>query len=142
MNKPTAHILLVDDNEDDRELTVEGFRRSTPNIGLDSVENGEECLAFLRKEGAYRDKPTPDIILLDLNMPVMDGRETLAEIVKDEGLNSLPVVVLTTSDNQADIHAMYKLRCSSYIVKPVDFREFTAAIKEFTDYWFGLASTP
>ena len=109
-----AEILLVEDNEDDVLLTREGFRDARLLVNLHHVWNGEECLAFLRRQGRFSDAPRPDLLLLDLNLPVMDGREVLGEIVKDETLRHLPVVILTTSDSEQDILRMYRLR--------VDFR--------------------
>ncbi len=137
-----ASILLVDDDDDDVLLAQEGFKRAKFLVNIDNVKNGKDCMSYLRKEGPYAAKPTPDIILLDLNMPLMDGREVLKEIVADPQLNSLPVVVLTTSNAEADILEMYRLRCSSYIVKPVDFTKFQKAIENLTNYWFTLVSMP
>lgn len=137
-----AEILLVEDDEDDYYLTKEGFQRAKFAVNLHRVENGIECMKFLRKQESYADVPTPDIILLDLNMPLMDGREVLRQIIADNQLRRLPVVVLTTSDRDADILEMYENRCSSYIVKPVDFNKFRTAIEEFSDYWFTLVSIP
>lgn len=141
MNRP-ADILLVEDNEADVVLTREGFTRVKVDVRLHHVENGVECMRYLRREGAYLGAPTPDVILLDLNMPVMDGREVLTEIVKDERLRMIPVVILTTSDAEADVHAMYELRCSTYITKPVDFREFREVIENLVNYWFSMAVLP
>jgi CheY-like chemotaxis protein len=137
-----AEILLVEDNDNDVELTRLGFERCKLLVNLHRVRNGEECMAFLRKEGNYADKPTPDLILLDLNMPRMDGREVLAEIAADESLRHLPTVVLTTSSADQDILSAYKLRCSSYIVKPVDFQQFVRVIQLITDYWFTVVVLP
>lgn len=103
----TAEILLVEDNKDDVVLTREGFERAKLTVNLNHVENGEECMAFLRKEGEYAGVPTPDLILLDINMPVMDGREVMAELVKDDKLKHLPVVILTTSEDEQDVLNMY-----------------------------------
>ena len=135
-------VLLVEDNEDDVLLTRKGFEEATLALNLHHVKNGQECMAFLRKEGRYVNVPTPDVVLLDLNMPVMDGRQVLAEIVKDEQLCKLPVVVLTTSNGEADILEMYRLRCSSYIVKPVDFTQFQRVIQQLSDYWFTVVVLP
>ncbi|MEZ6107232.1 MAG: response regulator [Pirellulaceae bacterium] len=93
-----ANVLLVEDNDDDVVLTRKGFERANFSVNLYHVSNGRDCLAFLRKQGEYASSPTPDLILLDLNMPIMDGREALSEIVRDGQLCSLPVVILTTSD--------------------------------------------
>ncbi|MGE3166810.1 MAG: response regulator [Planctomycetota bacterium] len=137
-----AQILLVDDNFDDVFLARRGFERSRFAVDIHHVVNGAECMAFLRKEGRYATAPKPDIILLDLNMPVMSGREVMEEIGADPSLRALPVVVLTTSENDLDVADMYNLRCSSYIVKPVDFEKFQQVIREFTRYWFTLVVLP
>ncbi len=137
-----AEILLVEDNQDDVILTREGFERSKLVVNLQHVGNGEECLAYLRKEGEYADAPTPDLILLDLNMPVMDGRQVLAEMVKDDELNHFPVVILTTSSDEQDVLKMYKLRCSSYATKPVDFDQFLHVIQGIANYWFTVVVLP
>jgi two-component system response regulator len=106
------------------------------------VEDGEQCMFFLRKQGKYANAPTPDLILLDLNLPVMDGREVLVEIVADDQLRQLPVVILTTSEAEQDILKMYKLRCSSYIVKPVDFNQFLRVVRGIGKYWFTVVVLP
>ena len=137
-----AEILLVEDNDDDVELMRIGFERARFAVNLHHVPHGEACMEFLRNQGSYAQKPRPDLVLLDLNMPRMDGREVLAEIVRDERLRSLPVVVLTTSDSQEDVLASYNLRCSSYIVKPVDFHQFSRVVQGITDYWFTLVVLP
>ena len=137
-----AEVLLVEDNENDVFITRRGFKEAKLAVNLHHVENGERCMAFLRKEGPFVAAPTPDLILLDLNMPVMDGREVLAEIVEDEQLRKLPVVILTTSSGESDILDMYSLRCSSYIVKPVDFPQFQGVVKQLSDYWFALVVLP
>jgi two-component system, chemotaxis family, response regulator Rcp1 len=141
-NSRPAEILLAEDKEDDVELTRMGFKKSKLLLNLHHVKDGEQCLAFLRKQGEYANVPTPDLLLLDLNMPRMDGREVLAEMVADETLCSIPVVVLTTSAQDEEILKMYKLRCSSYIVKPVDFDKFLQVIRLLTDYWFTVVVLP
>ncbi|MES2944669.1 MAG: response regulator [Pseudomonadota bacterium] len=137
-----AHFLLVDDNEDDVFLTREAFDSSNLKVHLHHVDNGEKCLQFLRKQGPYADVPMPDLILLDMNMPVMDGHQVLTEIVSDATLCHLPVVVLTTSYEAADIRKMYNLRCSSYITKPLDFDNFVKAIQQMTGYWLTVVVLP
>lgn len=137
-----AVVLLVEDNDDDVALTRRGFERARLTVDLHHVENGRECMAFLRKEREYQNVPTPDLILLDLNMPVMDGREVLSEIVKDDALRKLPVVILTTSKTESDLLGMYDLRCSSYVAKPVEFTEFQRAIDQIGEYWFSLVVLP
>ncbi|WP_395059904.1 response regulator [Polaromonas sp.] len=130
-----AEILLVEDNEDDVFLTREAFDAASLRVHLHHVDNGVKCLQFLRKQGDYAAAPSPDLILLDMHMPVMNGFEVLSEIVKDEQLRHLPVVVLTTSYEAADIQKMYGLRCNSYITKPVDFGNFVKVIGELAGYW-------
>jgi len=137
-----AEILLVEDNDNDVELTRESFNRSKLAVNLHHVKDGEECMAFLRKQDKYAAMPLPDVILLDLNMPRMDGREVLAEISSDQTLRHLPVVILTTSAEDKEILKMYKLRCSSYIIKPVDFEEFVRVIRAFAEYWLTVVVLP
>ncbi len=137
-----VEVLLVEDNPDDVELMRIGFRRAKFAVNLHHVGNGEECMAFLRREAPYTDVPRPDLVLLDLNMPRMDGREVLAEIDKDEALSHIPVVVLTSSDADSDVLASYRLSCSSYIVKPVDFEQFSSVVRGIGDYWFTLVVLP
>lgn len=137
-----AEILLVEDNEDDVFLTREAFDAARLRVNLHHVDNGEKCMQFLRKQGPYAKAPIPDLILLDLHMPIMDGREVLAEIVKDDKLKHLPVVVLTTSYEAKDIEQMYSLRCNSYITKPIDFNNFVQAISQLAGYWLTLVVLP
>jgi CheY-like chemotaxis protein len=137
-----AEILLVEDDENDALLTREGFKASKLAVNLHHVKDGEECMDFLRKQGQYAAAPAPDIILLDLNMPRMDGREVLTEISRDECLRHLPVVILTTSGAEQEILKLYKLRCSSYIIKPVDFDQFVRVIRQFSNYWLTVVVLP
>jgi CheY-like chemotaxis protein len=137
-----AEILLAEDNENDVELTRQGFKKCKLLLNLHHVKDGVECMAFLRKEGKYSTAPTPDLLLLDMNMPRMDGREVLAEMVADESLNAIPIVVLTTSAQDEEILKMYKLRCSSYIIKPVDFEQFLYVVRSIADYWFTVVVLP
>jgi CheY-like chemotaxis protein len=141
-NGRPAEILLVEDNDNDVELTRQGFLRAKLLVNLHCVENGEKCLAFLRKQGEYQNAPTPDLILLDLNMPKMNGREVLAQMLADERLASIPVVVLSTSEEGEEIMKLYKLRCSSYIVKPVDFDQFLRVVRSIGEYWFTVVVLP
>ncbi len=137
-----AEILLVDDNDDDVYLTQEAFSAASLKVNLQRVDNGEKCLQYLRKQAPYEGAVAPDLILLDMHMPVMDGYEVMAEILKDETLHHLPVVVLTTSYEAADIKKMYGLRCSSYITKPVDFESFAKAIGQMAGYWLTVVVVP
>jgi CheY-like chemotaxis protein len=137
-----VEVLLVEDNENDVELTRQGFKRTKLLLNLHRVRNGEECMAFLRKQGEYVNVPTPDLILLDLNMPKMNGRDVLAKMLTDERLRSIPVVVLSTSEEGEEIMKLYKLRCSSYIVKPVDFEQFLRVVRSIAEYWFTVVVLP
>jgi two-component system response regulator len=138
----SAEILLVDDNDDDVYLTRRAFRGARLPVNLHHVDNGEKCLAFLRKQGPYNATPTPDLVLLDINMPVMDGHEVLEAINADDTLKHQAVIVLTTSAEESDIRAMYGRRCNSYITKPVDFEKFERMVQQLTDYWLGLVVLP
>lgn len=135
-------VLLVEDSDDDVVLMQMAFEQSKLLLNMHRVENGEQCMHYLRKQGPYANASTPDLVLLDLNMPVMDGREVLAQIVADEQLRQLPVVILTTSEDDQDILEMYKLRCSSYIVKPADFDQFVRVVRGIGNYWFAIVVLP
>lgn len=137
-----AEVLLVEDSDDDLELTKLGFQRAKLAIRLHHVPNGEECMSFLRKEGKYAGAVTPDLILLDLNTPRMSGIEVLQEVGKDEALRHLVIVVLTSSKADEDVLRSYKLRCNSYLVKPINFEGFAKMIQQLSDYWFTLAVLP
>ncbi|HKV91834.1 MAG TPA: response regulator [Candidatus Angelobacter sp.] len=137
-----AEILLVEDNENDAELTRLAFRRSGLTVSLHHVRDGEECMAFLRKQGKFASAPDPDLVLLDLNMPRMDGRAVLAEVVGDKNLCHLPIVVLSTSSQHREALDIYKLRCNSYIVKPIEFDQFVNVIRTVCQYWFGVVVLP
>lgn len=137
-----AHILLVEDNLDDIELTRLAFAGDRFKVDLHTVNNGVECMQFLKKEAPYADAPDVDFILLDLNMPLMDGQEVLEKLDADKVLRRIPVVVLTTSQAETDILSSYQLKCSSYIVKPVSFPAFAEAIRKLTEYWFTVVVLP
>jgi two-component system response regulator len=135
-------VLLVEDNEDDVELTRIGLEQTQRPVRLHHAGNGEECLAFLRKQGRYADAPNVDLVLLDLNMPRMDGREVLEAVNSDDGLRHLPIVVMTSSVAERDVLDSYRLRCNSYVVKPIEFSSFVALMNSITDYWFATSVLP
>jgi CheY-like chemotaxis protein len=137
-----AEILLLEDNEDDVFSMREAFDTAGLKVNLHHVDNGDKCLQFLRRQGMYADVPKVDLILLDMHMPVMDGHQVLSKIVADESLHHLPVVVLTTSCEATDIHKMYKLRCSSFITKPVDFESFIKVMAQMAGYWLTVVVMP
>lgn len=135
-------ILLVEDNPGDVRLTREALKDSKLRNNLSVVIDGIEALAFLRREKAYADAPRPDIILLDLNLPRKSGREVLEEIKLDDNLKRIPVVVLTTSDDDADILASYDLHANCYITKPVDLNRFITIVKNIENFWFSIVKLP
>ena len=135
-------ILLVEDNPGDRRLTVEALKEAKIRNELYEVENGVEAMAFLRKEGKYGAVPRPDLILLDLNLPKMDGREVLREIKEDVHLKSIPVVILTTSEAEEDIIKTYESHANCYITKPVDLDQFIKVVKSIEDFWLTIVQLP
>jgi CheY-like chemotaxis protein len=135
-------LLLVDDSADDAFLMRRTLQRAKLPVTVYHVSNGLECMGFLRRVGPYSDAPRPDLVLLDLNMPIIDGREALSEIIKDDELKSLPVVVLTTSNLERDRIEMYRMRCSSYTRKPIESEELERMVKQLGEYWFTLVAPP
>ena len=135
-------ILLVEDNPGDVRLTREALSDQKLNNHLNVVTNGVEALAFLRGEGAFRHAPRPDLILLDLNLPLKDGREVLSEIKADDDLKRIPVVILTTSDDQQDILRSYDLHANCYITKPVDLNKFIRVVHAIEEFWFSIVRLP
>lgn len=135
-------ILLVEDNLADIDLAKEAFEECKFANNLHMVSDGEKALAFLRKERNFRDKPRPDLILLDLNLPKIDGRELLAEIKNDDELKQIPVVILTTSESKEDIIEMYRLHANCYIAKPVDINQFIKLVQSIGDFWFSIVKLP
>ncbi|MDX2161132.1 MAG: response regulator [bacterium] len=138
----SVDILLVEDNPGDVRLTREALKDMKMRNNLFIAQDGVEALAFLRREGHFSDVPRPDIILLDLNLPRKDGRQVLAEIKDDEILRRIPVVILTTSDDERDILASYNLHANCYITKPVDMRQFMEIVKNIENFWFSIVKLP
>jgi CheY-like chemotaxis protein len=137
-----VEILLVEDNPGDARLTVEALREGKIRNNLHHARDGVEALAFLRREGAHAAAPTPDIVLLDLNLPRKDGREVLGEMKRDMRLKSIPVVVLTTSEAEQDIVSSYELHANCYITKPVDLDKFISIVKAIEDFWLAVVKLP
>ena len=135
-------ILLVDDNPGDVDLAREALSDGKIVNNLSVAQDGIEALAFLRKESPFANAPHPDIILLDLNLPKMDGRQVLAEIKADPILRLIPVVVLTTSQSELDIVKSYSLHANCYITKPVDLHQFVDVIKSIENFWFSIVTLP
>ena len=135
-------ILLVEDNPGDRRLTAEALKEAKIRNELHSVNDGEAAMAFLRRRGEYVGAPRPGLVLLDLNLPKMDGREVLKEIKQDPDLKSIPVVILTTSEAEEDIVKTYELHANCYITKPVDFEQFMKVVRSIQDFWVTIVQLP
>ena len=133
-------ILLVEDNLGDIRLTQEALKHGKLHNHLSVVRNGEEALKFLRRIGEHADVPRPDLILLDLNLPRVSGREVLAEIKSDQNLKRIPVVILTTATSDEDIMQSYDLSANCYINKPVDMTEFVKVVQSIEDFWFAVVT--
>ncbi len=135
-------VLLVEDDPGDVLMTQEAFKDYKIANNLAVVTNGEDAIGYLRKQGRYAGVPTPDLVLLDLNLPRRDGREVLKDIKSDPELRRIPVVVLTTSDAEEDVHASYDLHANAYVRKPVDFEQFVAAVRAIDDFFITVVRLP
>lgn len=135
-------VLLVEDSPGDVRLTQEAFRNVNMSITLHVASDGVEAMAFLRNESDYQGSPRPDLILLDLNLPRMDGREVLAQVKADDALKTIPTVILTTSEAEADIVKSYQLQANCYLSKPVQFEAFEGLVKSINDFWLIQAKLP
>ena len=135
-------ILLVEDNAADVRLTQEALREGKVKNRLSVARDGEEALAFLRRQGTFSEAPRPGLILLDLNLPKKSGREVLAEIKADPNLRAIPVVVLTTSSAEADVLHSYALHANCYITKPVDLEKFVDVVRSIDDFWLTVVRLP
>ena len=141
-NGRSVEILLVEDNPGDIRLTLEALKDIKVLNQVSVAKDGVEALAFLRREGKYREAVRPDLILLDLNLPKKDGREVLEAIKGDGELRRIPVVVLTTSEAEQDILKAYDLHANSYIAKPVDLEQFMRVVKLVEDFWLTIVKLP
>ena len=137
-----VNILLVEDNEGDILLTLEALREAKVTNMVSVVKDGQEALRYLRKEGPFKDVSTPDIVLLDINLPKIDGKEVLSVIKNNERLKTIPVVMLTTSDSEIDICESYQSHANCYITKPVDFNKFMDVIHIIRDFWINIVQLP
>ena len=135
-------VLLVEDSPGDVRLTQEAFREANRSIHLHVVSDGVEAMAFLRHQGVHDHAPRPDLILLDLNLPKMDGREVLARIKEDDSLKLIPTIILTTSDAEADIVKSYQLQANCYLTKPGQLDGFEAVAKSINDFWLTKVKLP
>lgn len=137
-----VEILMVEDNPADIRLTQEAFKDAKVLNSMHTVGDGVEAMAFLRQEGKYSGSPRPDLILLDLNLPKKDGREVLAEIKQDPSLKRIPVVILTTSDDEKDVLKAYDLHVNAYVKKPVDLDQFIKVVEAVEDFWLTVVKLP
>ena len=145
MFEPTdtpKQVLVVEDSPGDVRLTREAFREANPNIHLHVAADGTEAMEFLRREGRHAYAPRPDLILLDLNLPKMDGREVLANIKASQDLKTIPTVVLSTSTAQADIALSYQLLANCYLSKPIQLEQFELLVKSINDFWLTKVRLP
>ena len=138
----SAEILLVEDNEADARLADEALKESAIPNRLHVVEDGVQAMQFLRREGEHRDAPRPDVILLDLNMPRMDGREVLHAVKSDRKLRSIPVVALTTSSAERDIEQSYDLHANCFITKPIELDRFIDVVRSIQHFWLDTVQLP
>jgi CheY-like chemotaxis protein len=135
-------VLLIEDSPGDVRLTREAFREANMAIRIHVASDGVESMAFLRRQEPFADVPRPDLILLDLNLPRMDGREVLAHIKEDEDLKTIPTVILTTSEAEADIERSYQLQANCYLTKPVQLDAFESLVGSIHDFWLTRAKLP
>jgi CheY-like chemotaxis protein len=138
----SVEVLLVEDNAGDVRLTQEAFRDANMAIRFHVACDGVEAMAFLRREGPHKNAPRPDLVLLDLNLPRMDGREVLAHIKQDERLKSIPTVILTTSEAEVDVMRSYQLQANCYLTKPVQLDAFESLVKSINEFWLIKARLP
>jgi chemotaxis family two-component system response regulator Rcp1 len=141
-NRPAQTLLLVEHSPGDVRMTKQAFRSVNPSIQLHVATDGAEAMAFLGKTGCYVDARRPDLILLGLNLPDMDGREVLARIKSDDGLKMIPTVILSTSTSEADITQSYQLKANCYLTKPVQQGAFETLVKSIDDFWLTKATLP
>ena len=137
-----VHVLLIEDSLGDVRLTQEALKDNRVHVQLSVVHDGVEAMSFLRRQGSYTAARRPDLVLLDLNLPRKNGREVLEEIKGDKALQQIPVVVLTTSKSDQDVLKAYDLHANCYVVKPVDFAQFSAVIKSIEEFWFAVVKLP
>lgn len=135
-------ILLVEDSPDDADLTMDALREGRVRNNIWLVEDGESAMTFLRREGRYASAPRPDLILLDLSLPRKNGREVLAEVKSDPSLRRIPVVIMTSSDDEKDVLAAYNLQVNCYVTKPVDLDQFIHVVKSIEHFWLSIVKLP
>jgi len=137
-----VEILLAEDNPGDAKLTRKALEQGKVINNLHVVTDGVDAMAYLRQEGEYADRPRPDLVLLDLNMPRKDGREVLQDIESDDDLRRIPVVVMTSSEAEEDIVQSYDLHANAYVTKPIDFDGFLDVVGSLEDFWLSVVKMP
>ena len=142
MTSMALDVLLVEDDPGDRLMIAEALKDHAPTHTLHCVSDGVEAMGFLRRDGEYADRPRPDFVILDLNLPRKDGREVLAEMKGDPSLRRIPVIVFTTSQAHEDIHRSYDLHANAYVTKPVDFDCFVEAVRNTDHFFANVAKLP
>ena len=142
MSAAAIEVLLVEDSPGDVRLTREAFKDAKVHINLHVASDGAEAMAFLGREGENSNAPRPDLILLDLNLPKKDGREVLAELKESPALKCIPVVILTTSASETDIHGSYQHHANCYITKPVDLEGFLKVVRSIDSFWLSVVRLP
>ncbi|MEQ8995468.1 MAG: response regulator [Coleofasciculus sp. B1-GNL1-01] len=135
-------ILLIEDDPGDADLTEAALKKSPVKSSLTVISDGEEALAYLRQEGDYNQATHPNLILLDLNLPGLHGREVLHQIKTDERLKHIPVVILTTSDDESEVFRSYKLGANCYVSKPIGLKQFTSVVQSIREFWFTIVHLP
>lgn len=140
--KSEVNILLVEDNEGDIILTLQALEKAHVSNNIYVAKDGEEALLYLRQQGKYKNMPVPDLVLLDINLPKIDGKEVLTEIKNDPILRTIPVVMLTTSDSEKDILESYYNHANCFITKPVDFQKFMEVVNSIKDFWITIVKLP
>jgi two-component system, chemotaxis family, response regulator Rcp1 len=138
----SIEVLLVEDSPGDARLTREALRDSNTSVQLHVVCDGVEAMEFLRREGAHANAPRPDLILLDLNLPRMDGREVLSLVKADPSLRTIPTIILTTSESEADVTTSYQLHANCYLSKPVQLEAFESLVKSIKEFWLTRVTLP
>jgi two-component system response regulator len=140
--KSKAEVLLVDDNPADIDLTSDVLGKCKPPFHVSAVGDGAEAIAFLHHRGKYAEVPSPDLVVLDLNLPRKDGREVLSEVKGDPELAQTPVVIFTTSQASCDVNRSYELGANSYLRKPGNLPDYVAAVQSMADFWLNFAILP
>jgi chemotaxis family two-component system response regulator Rcp1 len=141
-NFEPVEILLVEDNPGDTRLTIEALKESKINNTLSTVEDGNEALKYLRKESPYENANTPDMILLDLDLPNMSGRELLEIVKGDKSLRRIPIVILTISESDKDVLHSYDMQANAYVRKPIDLDQFVKVVQSIENFWFTVVKYP